>query len=132
LEEEMHRTQRFLMWQSEWWLARADGQAREDGPEREGEHAYAIRQAKLQADLCSRFTKMWVELPELIRKGREELVSGAAAAAAAYERRGDEGEEEESEEEGSEESEDDVEDDEAAQPVPAVSATPIEPLYHLD
>ncbi|KAJ7893529.1 hypothetical protein B0H13DRAFT_1625179 [Mycena leptocephala] len=132
LEEEMHRTQWFLMWRSEWWLARADGRAREDGPEREGERAYAIRQAKLQADLCSRFTKMWVELPELIRKGREELVSGAAAAAAAYERRGDEGEEEESEEEGSEESEDDVEDDEAAQPVPAVSATPIEPLYHLD
>lgn len=97
MEEEMHRTQRFLMWRSEWWLARADGQAREDGLEREGERAYAICQAKLQADLCSRFKKMWAALPELIQKGREELVSGAAAAAAAYERRGDEDEDEESE-----------------------------------
>jgi hypothetical protein len=130
LEEEMRRTQQFLMWRSEWWLALADGRAREDGPEREGERAYAIRQAKLQADLCSRFTMMWAELPELIRKGREELVSGAAAAAAAYERLGDDGEEESGGEEGGEE--EDVDGDEALQPVPAASTTPIEPLYSLD
>ncbi|KAJ7169278.1 hypothetical protein C8R43DRAFT_1085538 [Mycena crocata] len=72
LEEEMCRITQFLMWRSDWWVEQVGRWEREDGPQLEGETAYAMRQAKLQADLRDRFLDLWKELPTLIRKGRAE------------------------------------------------------------
>ncbi|KAJ6517571.1 hypothetical protein DFH09DRAFT_940379 [Mycena vulgaris] len=72
LEEEMRRIQQFLLWRSDWWLAKVGARDLEEGPQAEGETAYAMRQAGLQADLCARFAAQWrtAQLPELIAAGR--------------------------------------------------------------
>ncbi|KAJ7120873.1 hypothetical protein C8R44DRAFT_623095 [Mycena epipterygia] len=70
LEEEMRRVQRFLLWRSDWWLEQVDQRGLTEGPQLEGETAYAIRQAGLQSKLCATFAKSWKALPELIRDGR--------------------------------------------------------------
>ncbi|KAJ7077653.1 hypothetical protein B0H15DRAFT_924930 [Mycena belliarum] len=58
LEEEMRRIRQFLVWRSDWWLEKIGLRGLEDGPQAEGEAAYAYRQAALQADLCGHFTKL--------------------------------------------------------------------------
>ncbi|KAJ7156814.1 hypothetical protein C8R43DRAFT_1125395 [Mycena crocata] len=143
LEEEMRRIVQFLSWRSEWWEGRVDLRGLPDGPQREGETAYAMRQAKLQADTCTRFLELWKDLPVLIQTARAEASGsrGAAAgdtarASAAAASGGVEdttalvvagGDDDSDGEYGSEETE--SEDDEAAEPVPVVADRPINPLY---
>ncbi|KAJ7037089.1 hypothetical protein C8F04DRAFT_1180815 [Mycena alexandri] len=120
LEEEMRRIQQFLTWRAGWWRERADGRGREqDGPQREGERAYAYRQAKLQEDLCANFAAKWAHLPELVRKGRagELDVLPAARINKAEDSEG-------SDDEGSENNDS----DDGARPVPRSSKAPIDPL----
>ncbi|KAJ7209160.1 hypothetical protein GGX14DRAFT_395273 [Mycena pura] len=45
--------------------------------------AYALRQAKLKTDLCASFSAKWAELPEVIRKGREENLRTAVGVRSA-------------------------------------------------
>ncbi|KAJ7182801.1 hypothetical protein C8R43DRAFT_1116421 [Mycena crocata] len=124
LEEEMRRIGQFLTWRAGWWTERADGRQREDGPQREGERAYAWQHAKLQTDLCERFETLWKDLPELVRKGRSgELEVQVTLAAGSVSRVADEDEDEDDSESSSSEddssssgSEDDS--DEGARPVP--------------
>ncbi|KAJ6547992.1 hypothetical protein DFH09DRAFT_926685 [Mycena vulgaris] len=103
LEEEMRRIQQFLMWRSDWWLEKVGARGLEDGPQAEGETAYAVRQAGLLADLCARFADQWrmARLPELIATGRTETEGGAV-------------EEQEEEEEGWEDGKGQDDDAEAA------------------
>ncbi|KAJ7096928.1 hypothetical protein C8R44DRAFT_544615, partial [Mycena epipterygia] len=61
LEEEMRRILQFLTWRSMWWEAQVDLRGLPEGPQREGETAYALRQAKLQADLGIGFAKRWAD-----------------------------------------------------------------------
>ncbi|KAJ6538601.1 hypothetical protein B0H10DRAFT_1856886, partial [Mycena sp. CBHHK59/15] len=70
LEEEMRRIKQFLTWRAGWWQTQIDRRGLPDGPQREGETAYALRQASFQAALCTDFADKWKDLPELIRKGR--------------------------------------------------------------
>ncbi|KAJ6487351.1 hypothetical protein DFH09DRAFT_1339464 [Mycena vulgaris] len=98
LEEETRRITQFLLWRSDWWRDRVGQRGLEEGPQAEGERAYALRQAGLQADLSARFTGMWTALSALISAGRAGDAGGEAGE-------GDsdwddvEGEEEEEEEE---------------------------------
>ncbi|KAJ7467369.1 hypothetical protein B0H11DRAFT_1732757 [Mycena galericulata] len=80
LEEEMRRIQQFLTWRSVWWQDRVDVRGLPDGAQREGETAYALRQAKLSRDRCAKFAQLWSHLPELIATGREGRVAAAANA----------------------------------------------------
>ncbi|KAJ7439025.1 hypothetical protein B0H11DRAFT_2254147 [Mycena galericulata] len=80
LEEEMRRIQQFLTWRSVWWQDRVDVRGLPDGAQREGETAYALRQAKLSRDRCAKFAQLWSHLPELIATGREGQVAAAANA----------------------------------------------------
>ncbi|KAJ7105001.1 hypothetical protein C8R44DRAFT_545459, partial [Mycena epipterygia] len=59
LEEEMRRVQQFLLWRSDWWLGQVDRRGLAEGPQLEGETAYAIRQAGLQSKLCTTFARTW-------------------------------------------------------------------------
>ncbi|KAJ7046193.1 hypothetical protein C8F04DRAFT_938986 [Mycena alexandri] len=120
LEEEMRRILQFLTWRGRWWRERADGRGREDGPQREGERAYAYRQARLQEQLCAGFADKWAHLPELVRKGR----AGELDVAHGLPLHG--GDDDDSD--GSEGSEEDDSDD-GARPVPSSSKAPIDPLY---
>ncbi|KAJ7506337.1 hypothetical protein B0H11DRAFT_2219665 [Mycena galericulata] len=70
LEEEMRRTGEFLAWRSNWWKDCIDQRGLEDGAQREGETAYALRQAALLSGLRDSFLVKWGTLPELIRRGR--------------------------------------------------------------
>ncbi|KAJ7118301.1 hypothetical protein C8R44DRAFT_878911 [Mycena epipterygia] len=70
LEEEMRRVQQFLEWRSDWWKGQVGLRGLAEGPQLEGESAYALRQAGLQSDLCARFIEEWEALPELIAQGR--------------------------------------------------------------
>ncbi|KAJ7736333.1 hypothetical protein DFH07DRAFT_966848 [Mycena maculata] len=78
LEEEALRIVRFLTWQFGWWEALVDARCLPDGPQREGENAFALRQAKYKRDLCEKFEGMWAHLPEVIHEGR----AGVSAAGA--------------------------------------------------
>ncbi|KAJ7739347.1 hypothetical protein B0H16DRAFT_1465303 [Mycena metata] len=118
LEEEMRRIQQFLTWRAGWWRERADGRDREDGPQREGERAYAYRQAKLQEDLCASFALKWAHLPELVRKGRDGELDAVPPV------RNADDEEDNSEEEGSDDASDD-----GARPVPISAKAPIDPSF---
>jgi hypothetical protein len=71
LEEEMLRIIRFLVWRSDWWKGKVDQRGLPDGPQREGETAYVLRQAAIQATLAEEFRAEWKTLPELIRRGRD-------------------------------------------------------------
>ncbi|KAJ7866849.1 hypothetical protein B0H14DRAFT_3084187 [Mycena olivaceomarginata] len=55
LEEEMRRIRQFLVWREEWWKAKVDRRGLPEGPQREGETAYALRQAGIQAALAKDF-----------------------------------------------------------------------------
>ncbi|KAJ6480009.1 hypothetical protein C8R47DRAFT_983149 [Mycena vitilis] len=70
LEEEMRRVGEFLGWRAGWWYAQIGRRSLEDGPQSEGETAYATRQAEVYTKLRDSFASKWHELPELIRKGR--------------------------------------------------------------
>ncbi|KAK6974482.1 hypothetical protein R3P38DRAFT_3335742 [Favolaschia claudopus] len=76
LEEEMRRVNAFLAWRAQWWSGRINLLQREDGPQLEGETAYAQRQERIHATLAVEFAKEWEGLPELIRKGREGIQRG--------------------------------------------------------
>ncbi|KAJ7198691.1 hypothetical protein C8J57DRAFT_1104953, partial [Mycena rebaudengoi] len=70
LEEEMQRILQFLAWRSEWWKAQVGRRELADGPQLEGETAYALRQAAFQAALATSFETKWKDLPGLIKQGR--------------------------------------------------------------
>ncbi|KAK7017285.1 hypothetical protein R3P38DRAFT_3320598 [Favolaschia claudopus] len=70
LEEEIRRIRAFLLWRAEWWGGRINLLGRDEGPQREGETAYARRQQAIKTTLADEFSKQWAHLPELIRKGR--------------------------------------------------------------
>ncbi|KAJ6499776.1 hypothetical protein DFH09DRAFT_1336417 [Mycena vulgaris] len=78
LEEETRRITQFLLWRADWWQDRVGQRGLEEGPQAEGEKAYAVRQAGLLADLSARFTGMWTALPELISAGRAGDAEGEA------------------------------------------------------
>ncbi|KAJ7022257.1 hypothetical protein C8F04DRAFT_1272805 [Mycena alexandri] len=103
LEEEMRRIQQFLTWRAGWWLERADGHQREDGPQREGD-----------------FAAKWAHLPELVRKGRVgELDPVAGGTAGAMH---------DDDSDGSSSKSGDGSDD-GARPVPRSSKVLVDPLY---
>ncbi|KAJ7028079.1 hypothetical protein C8F04DRAFT_1188918 [Mycena alexandri] len=124
LEEEMRRIQQFLTWRAGWWLEWADGHGREDGPQHEGERAYAYRQARLKSDLCGSFAGKWAHLPELVRKARAGELDSVAMGTAAVTPDDD------SDGSGSETGEeDDYDSDDGARPVPRSSKVVVDPLY---
>ncbi|KAJ7469422.1 hypothetical protein FB451DRAFT_1476206 [Mycena latifolia] len=59
LEEEMCRVLQFLTWQADWWEAQVGRRELPDGPQLEGETAYALRQGRLKRKLGAKFTEMW-------------------------------------------------------------------------
>ena len=69
-EEEMRRILQFLTWRADWWEGQVNLRNLPDGPQLEGETAYAMRQAALQKGLHKSFALKWEPLPELIRKAR--------------------------------------------------------------
>ncbi|KAF7367039.1 CxC2 domain-containing protein [Mycena sanguinolenta] len=69
LEEEMRRVGAFLHWHSRWWSERVGLRSLTARPQFEGETAYALRQASIQAQLAEDFEQEWKDLAELIRKG---------------------------------------------------------------
>ncbi|KAJ7714692.1 hypothetical protein DFH07DRAFT_762966, partial [Mycena maculata] len=70
LEEEMRRTHAFHVWRAGWWRDRVGLRGLEEGPQLEGETAYALRQTAVQTTLAERCAKEWRHLPDLIRRGR--------------------------------------------------------------
>ncbi|KAJ7839392.1 hypothetical protein B0H14DRAFT_3086972 [Mycena olivaceomarginata] len=72
---------RSMRWaEEEWWKAKVDQRGLPEGPQREGETAYALRQAGIQAALARDFATEWVELAGLISRGRAgEAVDDVAA-----------------------------------------------------
>ncbi|KAJ7733908.1 hypothetical protein B0H16DRAFT_1327784 [Mycena metata] len=123
LEEEMGRVVRFFFWRAEEWSAQVGRKGLVDGPQLEGETAYARRQAAVQLGLAESCAGEWQALPDLIRRARAgELEEDDAGNA------GDAGAEDESDEEadGSDESSGEEED-----PIPAISVGTIKPA-HVD
>ncbi|KAJ7732724.1 hypothetical protein DFH07DRAFT_701373, partial [Mycena maculata] len=59
LEEEMCRTHVFHVWRAGWWRDRVGLRGLEEGPQLEGETAYALCQAVMQTMLAERRTKEW-------------------------------------------------------------------------
>ncbi|KAJ7853711.1 hypothetical protein B0H14DRAFT_2354164 [Mycena olivaceomarginata] len=99
LEEEMCHVDVFLQWRSGWWKERVGLRGLPNGPQCEGETAYAIRQSAVQATLAAEFATEWDGLKELIRHGRvgELLDEGEEGEQSDEEREGagnDSGEEE--------------------------------------
>jgi hypothetical protein len=70
LEEEMRRVAQFLTWQAGWWEEQVGARGLSDGPQAEGESAYALRQSRLKTKLCAKFTNAWKGMPALIETGR--------------------------------------------------------------
>ncbi|KAJ7119884.1 hypothetical protein C8R43DRAFT_900853 [Mycena crocata] len=70
LEEEMRRIIKFFTWWAGWWMGLIDQRALVDDAQREGETAYASRQAALRLALRDSFISKWSALPELIRQSR--------------------------------------------------------------
>ncbi|KAJ7262384.1 hypothetical protein C8J57DRAFT_1183875 [Mycena rebaudengoi] len=70
LEEEMRRVLQFLRWHAGWWREQIGLRPEIDAAQREGETAYALRQASLKEALAARFEQKWVGVAELIRQGR--------------------------------------------------------------
>jgi hypothetical protein len=110
LEEEMRRISQFLVWREEWWKAKVDRRGLSEGPQREGETAYALRQVGIQAALADDFAQEWVDLPGLISCGREGATVG-----------------EDSDEEGSDES--DMGSGEEDEPIPSLPQRAAKPTY---
>jgi hypothetical protein len=112
LEEEMRRIRQFLVWRAEWWKAKVDRRGLSDGPQLEGETAYALRQAGIQAARAKDFAEEWVNLPGLISGGRAgEIVDGAMG----------------SDEEGSNGS--DMGSGEEDEPIPSLPQRAVKPTY---
>ncbi|KAJ6478450.1 hypothetical protein DFH09DRAFT_1253383 [Mycena vulgaris] len=59
LEEEMNRVLRFMSWRVDWWRDQIDLRGLPEGPQLEGETAYALGQAALQEELLEVFAKDW-------------------------------------------------------------------------
>ena len=116
LEEEMRRVRAFLRWRSGWWSERVGQKVLPPGPQLEGETAYALRQAAIQAQLADEFERDWKDLADLIRQGRD----GTLVV--------DDSEEKEEKEESDEEEEveDSGEEDEA---IPTLPPRPIKATY---
>ncbi|KAJ7843314.1 hypothetical protein B0H14DRAFT_3456232 [Mycena olivaceomarginata] len=103
---------RAMRWgRRDWWLGRVGLRGLAEGPQREGETAYATRQAAIQATLAKEFRNEWEGLDDLIKNGRAGVVAGEA-------------------ESDVEEDEDDEEDDsgEEEEPVP-ISQKTVKPTY---
>ncbi|KAJ7078760.1 hypothetical protein C8R43DRAFT_1143354 [Mycena crocata] len=66
LEEEMRRIQEFMTWWAGWWTGLIGKRIVEDDTQREGETAYALRQAALRIAIRDSFAHKWLDLPELI------------------------------------------------------------------
>ncbi|KAJ6493479.1 hypothetical protein DFH09DRAFT_1104473 [Mycena vulgaris] len=119
LEEEMRRIVQFLTWRADWWEGRIDLRELPEGPQREGETAYAVKQARILMKLRDAFLTKWVALPEVIKKGR-----------AGEDVQGVEGTEWEDEDSGSEAgSVDTGEGDSKGEPVPDSAGRPIKSTY---
>ncbi|KAJ7281287.1 hypothetical protein C8J57DRAFT_1057258 [Mycena rebaudengoi] len=58
LEEEMRRIQQFLLWHGKWWREQV-GRRDVDAVQKEGDMAYALRQAVLKETLAARFKEKW-------------------------------------------------------------------------
>lgn len=124
LEEEMRRISQFLKWRSEWWEGQVGKRGLEDGPQAEGETAYALRQAEFQAGLRRAFEKKWRGLAALIASGR------GRATAAEEESDDEDGEGGKNVEEGGPEENEDEKaleesEGEADEPVPAEASRPV-------
>ncbi|KAJ7214613.1 hypothetical protein C8J57DRAFT_1600815 [Mycena rebaudengoi] len=84
LEEEMRRIQQFLLWQSGWWMTRVGLRSTRvhggvvDDAQREGDTAYALRQAAARSDLCGVFATKWAHLPAFVSDGRAGRLVGTA------------------------------------------------------
>ncbi|KAJ7858216.1 hypothetical protein B0H14DRAFT_3447339 [Mycena olivaceomarginata] len=83
LEEEMRRIVEFLRWRAGWWRERVNMRGLPEGPQREGETAYAMHQANIQATLASEFLAEWAGLAQLIEDARAGEVVGAGEAGVA-------------------------------------------------
>ena len=59
LKEEMRRVRKTLDWKASWWDDRQEGWSGLDAAASEGVKAYAARQARIQRDLHTRFTRLW-------------------------------------------------------------------------
>ncbi|KAF7368058.1 CxC2 domain-containing protein [Mycena sanguinolenta] len=108
LEEEMRRVTVFLRWRSEWWRQMVGQRELPVGPQLEGETAYALRQADVQAHLADSFEA----------EGRD----GTLVVDDEDEVENDEQEESD----GEEEEEDNSEEEEA---IPKLPQRPIKPTY---
>ncbi|KAJ7017666.1 hypothetical protein C8F04DRAFT_1200144 [Mycena alexandri] len=114
LEEEMRRVLQFLTWRAGWWEEQIGRRGLPEGSQREGETAYAARQAAVLIDLRDAFAQKWSGLAELVRKGR------AGEEVTDWEWVDEEGEDEDEEED----------DEEAAfGPVPQAGRRPVNPTY---
>ncbi|KAK7022540.1 hypothetical protein R3P38DRAFT_3539761 [Favolaschia claudopus] len=70
LEEEIRRIDQFLRWRADWWASQVGRRSLPEGPQLEGETAYALRQASIQRMLAAEFAEEWKGLGDLIRRGR--------------------------------------------------------------
>ncbi|KAJ7130028.1 hypothetical protein C8R43DRAFT_896340 [Mycena crocata] len=135
LEEEMRRVAQFLSWRSGWWEEQVGLRELPDGPQLEGETAYAMRQAKLQTDTRTRFLELWKDLPTVIRQGRAEASGSVGDAEPGVVRETVREmvqamrEPVRTRDNSSESDSDSDSDDEGAEPVPTVADRPINPLY---
>ena len=59
LKEEMRRVRKTLDWKASWWDDHQEGWSGLDAAASEGVKAYAARQARIQRDLHTRFTRLW-------------------------------------------------------------------------
>ncbi|KAJ7033998.1 hypothetical protein C8F04DRAFT_1210759 [Mycena alexandri] len=117
LEEEMGRVVRFFFWRAEEWRAQVGRKELAEGPQLEGETAYALRQAAVQMQLAESCAEEWEDLPA------GELEEGDIPDNAGEAGGGDRGSDEE-EDKGINESE-----GEADEPIPATSGGAIKPAY---
>ncbi|KAJ7772385.1 hypothetical protein B0H16DRAFT_1305461, partial [Mycena metata] len=123
LEEEMGRVVRFFFWRAEQWKAQVGRNGHAEGPQLEGETAYALRQAAVQMELAEECAEDWEALPELIRRGRageldEDDVMGEAQGLR-------------DESDGSDEEDGDASEGEEDDPVPPTLGAAINPT-HVD
>ncbi|KAJ7768991.1 hypothetical protein B0H16DRAFT_1716189 [Mycena metata] len=70
LEEEMARVRHFFAWRAAHWREQVGRRALLEGPQLEGETAYALRQAAVQEELSESVAEEWEPLAELVRRGR--------------------------------------------------------------
>ncbi|KAJ7511255.1 hypothetical protein B0H11DRAFT_1700222, partial [Mycena galericulata] len=129
LEEEMRRVLQFLGWRSEWWEGQVGRRGLEEGPQAEGEDAYARRQSWLQAELGRHFAAQWTkaELANRIQKGREGEVWIPAKGKGKEKEKENEEEKEKEKETGADEAV--GSEGEELEPVPEVARRPVVRSY---